>query len=144
MTNIPLKRIRRIYKILLCVSIVAAGICLITGCLYIYFTGEGYSRQIITNTFAKINIPIYLCLIFVIGDIVWELIDSTEPKPKTIKQKTEISNGTPATSNKKIIITRLVILLTAIAILILGFFAGGYADVLTKAVNICTECIGLG
>lgn len=32
----------------------------------------------------------------------------------------------------------------AIAILLYGFFAGGTADVLTKAINICTECVGLG
>ncbi len=31
-----------------------------------------------------------------------------------------------------------------IAILLYGFFAGGTNDVLTKAVNICTECVGLG
>ena len=29
-------------------------------------------------------------------------------------------------------------------ILVYGFFAGGTADVLTKAINICTECVGLG
>ena len=32
----------------------------------------------------------------------------------------------------------------AVGLLLYGFFAGGTADVLTKAVNICTECIGLG
>ena len=31
-----------------------------------------------------------------------------------------------------------------LVILVYGFFAGGTADVLTKAVNICTECVGLG
>ena len=32
----------------------------------------------------------------------------------------------------------------AIAIAVYGFFAGGTNDVLTKAINICTECVGLG
>lgn len=32
----------------------------------------------------------------------------------------------------------------AVAVMVYGFFAGGTADVLTKAVNICTECVGLG
>ncbi len=36
------------------------------------------------------------------------------------------------------------IVLLAVAILLFGFFSGGAADVLTKAVNICTECVGLG
>lgn len=31
-----------------------------------------------------------------------------------------------------------------ITLLVVGFFAGGTRDVLTKAVNICTECVGLG
>lgn len=39
---------------------------------------------------------------------------------------------------------RTALLLAAIALAIFGFFSGGTADVLTKAVNICTECIGLG
>lgn len=37
-----------------------------------------------------------------------------------------------------------VILFAALALLILGACTGGTQDVLTKAVNICTECVGLG
>lgn len=36
------------------------------------------------------------------------------------------------------------LLALAIFLLIWGLYLGGAADVLTKAVNICTECIGLG
>ena len=39
---------------------------------------------------------------------------------------------------------RWVILGAAIFLLVFGFFTGGAQDVLTKAVNICTECVGLG
>ena len=39
---------------------------------------------------------------------------------------------------------RLAILCVALGLLLFGFFSGGTADVLTKAVNICTECVGLG
>lgn len=31
-----------------------------------------------------------------------------------------------------------------LGLLLCGFFSGGTADVLTKAINICTECVGLG
>jgi len=34
--------------------------------------------------------------------------------------------------------------LIAVALIVLGRISGGAADVLTKAINICTECIGLG
>ena len=36
------------------------------------------------------------------------------------------------------------LLAVGIAILVYGYFAGGTADVMTKAINICTECVGLG
>ena len=39
---------------------------------------------------------------------------------------------------------RLVFLALALIMMIGGFFAGGTADVLAKAVAICTECVGLG
>ena len=39
---------------------------------------------------------------------------------------------------------RIALLVIAIALIIAGILNGGMADVLSKAVNICTECIGLG
>ena len=41
-------------------------------------------------------------------------------------------------------IVRYSLLGIGITLLVYGFFAGGTRDVLTKAVNICTECVGLG
>lgn len=47
--------------------------------------------------------------------------------------------------NEKILLgARLTILVLAITFIIIGIFNGGMADVLQKAINICTECIGLG
>lgn len=48
------------------------------------------------------------------------------------------------TASKKLTVLRNTLLVIGIAILIFGYFTGGTADVLTKAVNICTECVGLG
>lgn len=39
---------------------------------------------------------------------------------------------------------RLGFLCIGLGLLIYGFLTGGTADVLTKAINICTECVGLG
>lgn len=36
------------------------------------------------------------------------------------------------------------VLAVALLLLVVGFFTGGTSDVLTKAINICTECVGLG
>ena len=46
--------------------------------------------------------------------------------------------------NQKLVYLRAAVLIIALVCLVGGFFAGGTADVLTKAVNICTECVGLG
>ena len=41
-------------------------------------------------------------------------------------------------------VVRYAILVAAVALIIGGWAAGGWVDVLTKAINICTECVGLG
>jgi len=45
---------------------------------------------------------------------------------------------------KRIRISRYCILGVAVLFLVYGLATGGIADVLAKAINICTECIGLG
>ncbi len=54
---------------------------------------------------------------------------------------------TPSVSPKQhtaLTVVRIVLFVLAVAALIYGFVTGGTVDVLTKAINICTECIGLG
>lgn len=36
------------------------------------------------------------------------------------------------------------LIVVAVVLIVVGYTGGGFRDVLTKAVNICTECIGLG
>ena len=47
-------------------------------------------------------------------------------------------------ADRKLLYARLVILGIALVMIVGGFIAGGTADVLAKAVAICTECVGLG
>ena len=47
-------------------------------------------------------------------------------------------------SDRWVVLTRRCVLCVAVALLLFGFIVGGWMDVLTKAINICTECIGLG
>ena len=51
-----------------------------------------------------------------------------------------------ANTDKKIgiLVVRCAVLVIALAAVICGLATGGWQDVLTKAVNICTECVGLG
>lgn len=47
-------------------------------------------------------------------------------------------------SAKKVLIFRLLLLCLGVLFIIAGVANGGSRDVLVKAINICTECIGLG
>ena len=55
---------------------------------------------------------------------------------------------TPTTTKKKqtktVAVIRGAIIVVALACIVGGLLYNGWADVLTKAINICTECIGLG
>ena len=132
---------RRIYKIVLTVSIILSGICLMLGCLLFYLSGNGYSRDAVTTVFLKIDILVYLCLSLIIGDIVWELISPTKAK-KTPNKRVDMSASKSNKTETNII--KFTILGLSVTVIVVGFLLGGYSDVLTKAINICTECIGLG
>lgn len=54
------------------------------------------------------------------------------------------AQATPKNNGHGLLYLRLALLCIGVGIMIFGFLAGGTADVLTKAVNICTECVGLG
>ena len=69
----------------------------------------------------------------------------------SIRQELELVKLAPKAVNaplpqadSNLLYARLAILVIALALLIGGFVAGGTADVLAKAVAICTECVGLG
>ena len=68
-------------------------------------------------------------------------IELVKTIPAGEKKEPVPAKKTPANG---LLIARFVLVCAGIALLIYGFLAGGTADVLTKAVNICTECVGLG
>ncbi|MBQ4641002.1 MAG: hypothetical protein IJB47_00085 [Oscillospiraceae bacterium] len=64
-----------------------------------------------------------------------------------VKLAPRVVNKTPQPIEKldrKLLYIRLAILALALGVITGGFAAGGTADVLAKAVAICTECVGLG
>lgn len=257
MTNNKDILVRRIYNILHSISIIVAGVCLMAGCLSIYSFGDGvYSRQIVAETFSKISLPVYLCLILTVIGLVWDFVVPSKKEKekkfipyahllnrlatkkdlndcdesllneiykerksrklhtiirtviicisgavflgyalnsnnyqtdinasvikamwllipcliipfaysvftayhneKSLKKEIEFMKKVPTKENteeiednaskseKAVNIVRFALLFVGIGFLLYGYFAGGTADVLTKAINICTECIGLG
>lgn len=99
-------------------SIIIGAITTI-GCLVIPF---GYALATVYRTNASITREIAL---------VKGIAPSKEPD--VIVQKKDYTN-----------IIRCALLGAAVTSIAYGYFAGGTADVLYKAINICTECVGLG
>lgn len=248
--------VKAVLKILLSILLILSGICLIYGCLSIYYSGDDhpYTREIVAEAFGKIAVPIFITLGLMVITAVVDLFGNSKSKKavtspsaehilkmysqkrdfgndkalaekieleqkkrktnniikrsvyfvsalifliyalnpanfhrseinssmikamwvllpcltlsfiasiinfiinqKSIKREIELlktaplkqDNSTPdkksTVKNKRII--KLVLIIAFAVLAIIGFIMGGTADVLTKAVNICTECIGLG
>lgn len=88
MSKLNSKRIHLLYGIITGAAAILAGICLIAACLDIYYTGvsEGfpqiYTRQIVAESFAKIAIVVYTCLVLVLGGIILNLALPQETKKR--------------------------------------------------------------
>ncbi|MBQ3081038.1 MAG: hypothetical protein IJC49_01130 [Clostridia bacterium] len=121
---------------------VAAGACLIVACLGIYDGGEGeYSRAAVGEAFSKISFILYLWLGFaVVGIICHFLVPSSE---KRIAGKRNGINKEKENFKTNLWV-RITLLVIGVVLVAIGVLAGGMADVLAKAINICTECVGLG
>lgn len=144
MTTEYAHQLRKIYGIALSVIIVITGICLMAACICIYAGGgdDPYSREAVAAAFSGIAFPVYLCLGMIAVGFV---LDFLLPPPKskaTVRKKAAVSEVKPIP--KKAMVIQWSVLCAAVVSLVYGFIAGGTADVLAKAVNICTECVGLG
>lgn len=263
MTQEAKKRIHLAYGIAVSAVSILAGICLIAACCNIYYSGAAsgasqiYSREIVAESFGKIAIPVYSCLVLVIGGMILNMalpLEKVKVKPEKnlplilqkLREKTDLAacdenlrnairkqrkqrkelrdlcifslslacvlilryvcnaehweaNSTPSMvkamyvmfgtlslpflltvfatyrnrksmekeielmrqaaaqapeaaettapkvrSNRSANIARIAILAIGAVLVILGACNEGTADILTKAVNICTECVGLG
>lgn len=151
MNNESMVRIHRIYNIVFSIVLVIAGICLIAGCLSIYFSGDQpFSRESVAATFSGIALPVYLAIAMTVINIVWGILSPIETKKKPIQKKgnrkvssteEEIDFDAPEKKQRPY---RNAILIAAIILIVAGLLNEGTVAVLAKAINICTECIGLG
>lgn len=150
MNNESMVRIHRIYNIVFSIVLVIAGISLIAGCLNIYFSGDQpFSRESVAATFSGIALPVYLALAMTIINIIWGFLSPTDEKKKPIQKKRKPAASSEAEQDidspeKKQRPYRNAILIAAIILIAAGLLNEGTVAVLAKAINICTECIGLG
>ena len=88
MTKERIARVHRVYGIALSIVIVIAGLCLMAACLGIYRSGDhAFSREAVAAAFRPIALPVYLCLVMVIGafGLHW-LLPAEEKKPSSGRQ----------------------------------------------------------
>lgn len=71
-------------------------------------------------------------------------IDAAKAQMKAEKAAGVTQPAAGAEKEKNYTAVRAVLLAAAIVLIVMGIFNGSLEDVLVKAINICTECIGLG
>ena len=92
MTKKICKQLHSIYAYALGALIILSGICLILGCLSIYYSGEQpYSPEAVATAFAPLAVPIYLCLALVVVGFLLDLfLPREKEKTKLIQQHTAV------------------------------------------------------
>lgn len=102
----------------------------------------------ITGSMARGSLIMLACLAVPFGYAVFTAYFTQASMKKEIELVRSIAPSREAVARTEVKesknILRWVLLCVGIGIVVYGYFAGGTADVLTKAVNICTECVGLG
>ena len=84
---------------------------------------------------------------FTVAGWVMGIRDETADKPAALKGmdvKASVAKAVPQKTGRRESTLRIVVLVLAIVLIILGVWNGGLDEVLAKGASICTECVGLG
>lgn len=146
-TRQQLKALQRKGSIPVVISIVLLVLSTI-GCSIYAVTTTHFDH---VKTMAAAIRPMLVTVLFMVLPMVCSIFAAYRYR-KVLQQQVELwkQKGTPVVTtqasscNQGIRIVRWSILCVAVILIIAGFALGGWQDVLTKAVNICTECVGLG
>ena len=112
-----------------------------------------YSMNDVIFRIRKLSIPIGICLTVILASIVTHLnvpAPFTAPGKSTPSSQLRSSPKDVASAerysapHRNAGIARLFLYIVAIICILVGVSNGGLFDVFVKAINICTECIGLG
>jgi hypothetical protein len=144
--------LRRNRKIGFIIASIISLLCMILPCRYIFtpsnFTGVDSNKDVLGLVLNILPFVIISFISFIGYSIYFYKNINLEIKILLEKQK---ENKKDPKDNKEsffdsslfINIVRGVILVTGITFVVLGIFNKGFEDVLIKAINICSECIGL-
>ena len=143
----------KILRLVFSVATVGIILLLCWQCLDIYLTGNRpeninagvylspvYSASLVSERLSMVS-P--LLLIYAVLAVVTVVAQLCFGKPQ--RTKVRIRPCPPREQGgKNVFAARIAILCLGALFIILGVMNGGSRDVLIKAINICTECIGLG
>lgn len=135
-------------------SVVRSVVLVIAGAAFLVYAlnGSHFVQSDINNSMIHAMWVLIPCLAVSFGVALFANVKSEHSLQKEMElvkqipaQGTTTATETETCECKKVLVSaRVVILGIGIACVVFGFCTGGTVDVLTKAINICTECIGLG
>ena len=132
--------------------------------IYIYLTGRAYqsqghpegwifTREKATEILGMFAPVLILAIVITVICIAKGIRDSSQDKPVAdpdvislykAEREAGFDAAAAASKEKKLLIVKIALLVVAVLFIIAGIANGSMEDVLIKAVNICTECVGLG
>lgn len=124
------------------VILICTGLIIET--LLIYSSGTGgiiYSRDIAKKGLGHFLVPILLLFVFIVLVAIWHVPAGKKHIGAELALKSIELKKTKMHLPLKIYIF---LYLAGFILIAAGIWNGGLNDVLIKAINICTECIGLG
>ncbi len=157
-------RILSALRILSAIAVVVIAVLLCGQCLDIYLQGSSpqnldtgevhlvsmFRMEDVAARLKSIALPLIVCCLLIAVSTVlhWRFqmradgVPGSKPNRRrcTCKEHAEAA----AARSASIRVVQAILLLISVVLIVLGVMNGGLYDVLVKAINICTECIGLG
>lgn len=136
---------RKIHRCILAAIISVCSILFLSYCLNI----RNFDKTLINESMIRAMYVLIPCVIASFGYGVFVSFYTARSIQKEISLFRQIpaAKGSAPPAVQRCIYQKYLqcaITAAAVALILYGLFKGGTLDVLTKAVNICTECIGLG
>lgn len=143
MLSDKIRKIRLIYGCVEAVLLILTAVALISGCVSIYMSGEKpFSREAVADAFDRIDVLVYVTVATSLLGLALPFASEQKKKGGKRQKPASVIDADRASAHDKTVTA--VIFIVGAVLFALGLIGGGAADVLAKAVNICTECIGLG
>ena len=141
-------KLQKLRKTLSILCAVICGICLVFFLIYA-LNSNNFHKSEINQSMINAMCILAPCLVISGG---FGLVATYRIQASMVKESEllkECPKRTEALPEKVLphyipLICKCAIIVLAVGLLVYGFISGGTADVLTKAKNICTECVGLG